>query len=85
MKEITIEKVLEILNTNIENAEISIGNSDVDLSQLGMDSISFIRVIVSLEEEFEVEVPDSFLLLTEMNTVNKIMNVLNSIEIEPKE
>ena len=73
MKEITIEKVLEILNTNIENAEISIGNSDVDLSQLGMDSISFIRVIVS------------FLLLTEMNTVNKIMNVLNSIEIEPKE
>ena len=41
-----------------------------------MDSISFIQTIVSLEEEFECEIPDSKLLISEMNTVNKIIDVL---------
>jgi Acyl carrier protein len=80
MREVTIEKVLDILNTNIENTEITTVQSDEDLSQLGMDSIMFIRIIVSLEEEFECEIPDSKLLITEMNTVNKIFKLLKSIE-----
>ena len=82
MKEITIEKIIEIININIENAEISIEQSEDDLLTLGMDSITFIRIIVSLEEEFECEVPDSKLLLTEMNTVNKMYEVLTSIETD---
>lgn len=45
-----------------------------------MDSITFIRIIVSLEEEFECETPDSKLLLTEMNTVYKMFEVLQSID-----
>lgn len=80
MKEITKEKIVEIININMENAEILIEQAEEDLSNLGMDSIAFIRIIVSLEEEFECEVPDSKLLLTEMNTVNKIYEVLTSIE-----
>ena len=80
MKEITVEKVIEILNTSIENAEIIKDKLDEDLSELGMDSITFIQIIVALEEEFECEVPDSKLLLGEMNTVNKIVLVLKDIE-----
>ena len=51
-----------------------------DLSELGMDSITFIKIIVALEEEFECEVPDSKLLISEMNTVNKIVQVLKDVE-----
>lgn len=80
MKQITIEEVLEILNSNIENAVISKNQLDEDLATIGMDSITFIRVIVTLEEEFECEFPDSKLLISEMNTVNKIFDVLNCIK-----
>lgn len=80
MEKITIENVLEILNSNIENAKITLEQLDSDLSELGLDSITFIQVIVSLEEEFECEIPDSKLLISEMNTVNKIIGVLKSIE-----
>ena len=80
MKEITVEKVIEILNANIENAEISEDKLDEDLSELGMDSLTFIKIIVALEEEFECEIPDSKLLIIEMNTANKIVQVLKSIE-----
>ncbi|MFR1518921.1 MAG: acyl carrier protein [Clostridia bacterium] len=80
MKEVTKEKILEIVNTNIENGAITEEQYNNDLSELRMDSIRFIQIIVSLEEEFECEVPDSKLLLTEMNTGNKMYEVLTSIE-----
>lgn len=41
-----------------------------------MDSIKFIQIIVSLEEAFECEIPDEKLLLAEMNSVNKMLEVL---------
>ena len=80
MKEVTIDKIVEILNANIENEEITGENLDENLSELGMDSITFIKIIVSLEEEFECEIPDSKLLLREMDTVNKILGILKDIE-----
>lgn len=82
MKNITIEKIIEILNTNIENANITVEHADQDLREFGMDSILFIHTVVSLEEEFDCEIPDEKLFLLELNTVNKIYEVLTSIETE---
>ena len=82
MKNITIEKIIEILNTNIENANITAEQADKDLREFGMDSILFIHTVVSLEEEFDCEIPDEKLLLLELNTVNKMYEVLISIETE---
>ena len=79
MKEITVEKVIEILNANTENAEITEDKFDENLSELGMDSITFIKIIVALEEEFECEIPDSKLLISEMNTMKKILDVLQNL------
>ncbi len=39
----------------------------------------FIRIVVSLEEEFECEMPDSKLLLTEMNTISKMTDVISAV------
>ena len=41
-----------------------------------MDSITFIRIVVELEETFNIEIPDEFLLIPEMNTVEKMMNIV---------
>lgn len=75
MKEITKEKVLEIVNS-AQDMEVTVEQCDDDLLELGLDSIKFIQIIVSLEEAFECEIPDEKLLFTEMNSVNKMLEVL---------
>lgn len=75
MKEITKEKILEIVNS-VKDMEVTVDQCDDDLLELGLDSIKFIQIIVSLEEAFECEIPDEKLLLTEMNSVNKMLEVL---------
>lgn len=79
MKEINTNKVIDILNVNIKNAEITSDKLDQSLIELGMESLTFIQIIVAIEEEFECEIPDSKLLITEMNTAEKIMNVLQAL------
>ena len=75
MKEITKEKILEIVNS-VQDMEVTVDQCDDDLIELGLDSIKFIQIIVSLEEALECEIPDEKLLLTEMNSVNKMLEVL---------
>ena len=84
MKKVTKEKILEIINTNIEDSEVVLNQYNDDLSEFDIDSITFIRIIVSLEEEFECEIPDEKLLITEMNTVQKIVDVLQALYDEQK-
>lgn len=79
MREDILDKVLKVLNANLENTEITSEQIDEDLSALGMDSITFIRVIVALEEAFDIEIPDEYLLLTEMNTISKMTNVISAV------
>ena len=44
-----------------------------------MDPISFIQIIVAWEEEFDCEIPDEKLLITEMDTVQKMIGVLQAL------
>ena len=44
-----------------------------------MDSIVFIRVVVALEEAFDIEIPDEYLLITEMNTLSKMTDVISTV------
>lgn len=78
MREDVIDKVLQIINCNMENTKLSAKQIEEDLSILGMDSIAFIHIVVALEEEFDIEIPDEYLLLTEMNTISKIAEVISA-------
>ena len=80
MKKATVEKVIEIINATIEKEEISYKNIDKKLSDMGIDSIAFIQIIVALEEELECEIPDSKLLMSELDTVQKISDVLEGLQ-----
>ena len=76
MKRVCLNRVLEILNNNIADENVSNDMLEESLPALGMDSISFIQIIVELEEVFECEIPDEKLLIAEMDTVQKILDVL---------
>lgn len=79
MKEVTKEIILDIINENMEESVIASDQLNDDLYELGMDSIVFIQIIVKIEEIFECEIPDSKLLISELNTVQKIYDVLQKL------
>lgn len=79
MMEVMAERIIEIVNDTIEDVKISKDQIDADLTELGLDSIQFIQIIVMLEEAFDCEIPDSKLLITEMNTVQKMIDVLQEL------
>lgn len=73
------KKVFEIVNANLENVEIAHEQMKDGLSALEMGSITFIHVIVALEEAFDIEIPDEYLLITEMNTLSKMTDVISAV------
>lgn len=78
MKAVTAESVLSVINS-AEKLEITTEQLEDNLPDSGMDSITFIKIIVALEEEFECEIPDEKLLITEMDTVQKMIDVLQAL------
>ena len=78
MKEVTIEGILEVIN-EVKNLEVNNEQIESNLQEIGMDSITFIQIIVGLEEAFDCEIPDSKLLITEMDTVQKMIDVLQAL------
>ena len=78
MNAVTIENVLDVVNST-EKFEITAKQLEENLPDLGMDSITFIQIIVALEEKFECEIPDEKLLVTEMDTVQKMIDVLQAL------
>lgn len=72
-------KVLRIVNRGIDGAKISAEQADERLTDLGMDSINYIHIVVSLEEEFQIEIPDEFLVIDKMGTVGKMVSAVAGI------
>lgn len=79
MDEKLISLVNRVVNEVIPEANMNIVKCDENLQNCGMNSIEFISIIVALEEKLEIEIPDEYLLITQMNTVTKICNVLSEV------
>lgn len=73
-----IKKIYEITDV-----ELGLNDLEMDLHEC-MDSIGFVRLIVDLEQEYNIEIPDSYLVLEEINTIKKIeqivLNIINERE-----
>ena len=78
MKEITIDSILNVINLT---GKISVTSNQVNesLIELGMDSITFIQIVVCLEEYFDCEIPDSMLLIDKMDTIEKMYKIVKDL------
>ncbi|WP_018884960.1 acyl carrier protein [Paenibacillus massiliensis] len=65
-----IECVAENLSATVEIEETT------DLFQIGINSLTFIRVVASLEEVFDIELDDELILLNNFRTVESICRLL---------
>lgn len=73
------EDILNIINSNVENINLQLEQTDEDLSELGMNSVSFISVVVAIERYFEIEYPDEYLLISQSNTLSVLTNIISEV------
>ena len=67
------EKILSIVNAVLENEKDMDIDDNVDLSELGMTSISMISLVIQIEEELGIEFNDDDLVLDNFDTIKKIV------------
>ena len=66
------ERALTVINESVsDNANIK---ADITLQEVALDSITFIKMIVALESEFDFEFDDEKLLYTAFNNFQDIIN-----------
>ena len=80
-----MEKILSLLGETLEKdvEEIRRFPSGAPLTELGLDSIRFIRFIVAFEEAFDVEILDSDLLLSNFETLDVLFSTLQKYIEKP--
>ena len=71
------QRAFEIIVSNqcIKDTNISI---DMDWDTIGFDSLTFIKVIVALENEFDFEFDDDMLLNTKFPTIKSMLEYVES-------
>ena len=69
------EKVKNILSEQLEVAEDKITMDSMIADDLGADSLDVVDLLMSLEDEFEIEIPDE-----EIENIKTVGNLVNYIE-----
>ena len=79
-------KILEILSNLFQNTGIDTDVLEfVDLiDDLGMDSVNFISLIVELEAEFDIQIPDEWFFVDKFRECSLILSAVEEL-IMPKE
>lgn len=54
-------------------------DTQLDLEEWGMDSVILLNLIVNIEEEYEIKVPDEKLLYENFSTLSTIYESVNKI------
>lgn len=76
-------KVYEIMKDFINNPENRLNydaellNDDTEIEELGMNSLSYIRMVVSIEETFDIEFEDALLDYKEIKTIGEFIKVID--------
>lgn len=78
MDEQIVNRVIEIVRENTTSLDPEFCDTKAELSQIGIDSIIFIRIVVAIEGAFDIEISDEKLLITEMGTIEKMVEVVSS-------
>lgn len=65
--------VTKIIKECTNNPIVSINVED-DLVDLGINSFAFIKIIVEIEKEFNLEIEDSFLDINKFNSVGSLID-----------
>jgi len=71
--------ILNIILSNIGERATGDITMDASTSNIGLDSIAFIKIVVLLESEFDIEFEDDMLSINEFPTIKTIFEYIESI------
>ena len=75
-----INDIIEKIADNLKELGVNINDAETDfISENNIDSITFIEIILSLEEEFSVLIPEDYLLMENLNAVDKIAKLIEKL------
>ena len=72
------EKVIAIFKNHVKSSNEIFSNTS--LADLQVDSITFIKIVVALEEEFDMEFDDEKLLITAFPIVKDFIDYLSEVQ-----
>lgn len=77
-------KVLEILSQLFQTSGFDTDVLEyVDLiDDLGMDSVNFISLIIALEAEFDIQIPDDWLLMDKFRECSSILSAVKELIVQ---
>jgi acyl carrier protein len=73
------QKVKSIIAENLGVAEEEIKNTSSFIEDLGADSLDIVELVMQMEEEFEVEIPDE-----EAENIKTVQNAIDYITSHKK-
>ncbi|MFC4147679.1 acyl carrier protein [Micromonospora mangrovi] len=71
----TLEKVNEIVLEQVPDLEVRIGPAHRLSQDLGIDSLTFVDILVKVEKSFDIEITDD-----ELAAVQSVQDILDLIE-----
>lgn len=72
------QKAFSIIKNNLDERIFSNITIDTKLSDVGIDSITFVKIVVSLEAEFNIEFDYEMLLFTEFSKIRSVIKYVES-------
>ncbi|NMA85347.1 MAG: acyl carrier protein [Epulopiscium sp.] len=57
----------------------SLDSDDIDMYEFGIDSLTFVSLIVTIEEELDIEIPDNFLQPKLLQSLNGFMSMVEQL------
>ena len=73
----TQAKIFQVIASNL-NSEIGHVTLETGFSDAGVDSITFIKIVVALESEFDFEFDDEMLLITAFPTIKSMIEYVET-------
>ena len=71
-----------IQNTVSLTEEVDSIDFETSLVNAGMDSLSFVRIVVEIENHFDLEFPDDKLVFTEADTIKTLCKIVLEVKGE---
>lgn len=71
--------IINIYNTIKDESDKKIKMGDDSIDGLVLDSVDFVQLIVQIESDFSIEFPDEYLLPSELNSVEKIATIIETL------
>lgn len=76
MKKSDITEIVQGIVGNILQAEVDLSKEDVNLFDLGLDSMSIVDFLMAIEEEFDLEIEESELKEDVFTSAHKIVDLV---------